>query len=183
MPVYCVSINFVLENELIKYRLTCLFYSLISPKLTLYWWTEQIQYEFKVHHVSEIPHYSPFPIAEQYIKVKKTKTACDMRLLVSENVGAGGGSFLILQSFICKFKKYYVCCKTKLGAGPSLMPCYVPWWLGLIFKKKKKEKGEGLTASPGLDAYGMYPVRLRNVFLTFCEWAKVIRSTKCRTRD
>lgn len=71
MPVYCVSINFVLENELIKYRLTCLFYSLISPKLTLYWWTERIQYEFKVHHVSEIPHYSPFPIAEQYIKVKK----------------------------------------------------------------------------------------------------------------
>lgn len=141
MPVYCVSINFVLENELIKYRLTCLFYSLISPKLTLYWWTEQIQYEFKVHHVSEIPHYSPFPIAEQYIKVKKKKQhACDMRLLVSENVGAGGGSFLILQSFICKFKKYYVCCKTKLGAGPSLMPCYVPWWLGLIFKKKRKKK-------------------------------------------
>lgn len=165
MPVYCVSINFVLENELIKYRLTCLFYSLISPKLTLYWWTEQIQYEFKVHHVSEIPHYSPFPIAEQYIKVKKTKTACDMRLLVSENVGAGGGSFLILQSFICKFKKYYVCCKTKLGAGPSLMPCYVPWWLGLIFKKKKKGERGGANRLPRFGRLWNVPSKVAKCFL------------------
>lgn len=148
MPVYCVSINFVLENELIKYRLTCLFYSLISPKLTLYWWTEQIQYEFKVHHVSEIPHYSPFPIAEQYIIVKKKKTACDMRLLVSENVGAGGGSFLILQSFICKFKKYYVCCKTKLGGWPLPDAMLCSMMVRSNFQKKKKEERGGANRLP-----------------------------------